>query len=146
MNTNIINIFGFINASNQFEVKSSNVKSKFNKKNDEWDAQPNMSEYFLSGFVAFLEAIAQKLALEHQLSFKSLQIEVVAQNGVATTTSQTTQQFFPFQKIEVAFLPFTEHNSDELGSWIKEIQEYINPPQDLVSVKLSDKIVYPKAA
>ncbi len=146
MNTNIINIFGFINANNQVEIKSSQVNSKFSKKNQAYLDFPNVSEYFLSGFVAFLEAIAQTKAVENKVVLKSLQVEVVAQKQTNPELRSPQQQFFPFQKIEVALAPSTNNSIEELLQWIKEIQEYVNPPQDFVSIKLSDRITYVKAA
>ncbi len=139
--TSTINLFGFINTNNQFEVKSTNINSKFNKNNFfNNTSEPDISEYFLLGFIAFIEAAAQKLAQEENLFFRSLQLEVVAKQFGQNVERKTRNFFFPFENIYIELLPSTQEKESDLQNWVNKIRQLINLPEEVVNIQLSGRI------
>lgn len=132
---------GFVNTNNQLEVKSTKLNSKFNKnKMVKTHVNTDVSEYLLSGFIAFVEAIAQKVALEENLILKSLQLEVSAVQHLEIEIGNEPRYFFPFQKVEISLLPSSIASSEILNMWIDKIVEFINLPNDLLELRLSEKL------
>lgn len=132
---------GFVNANNQFEVKSTKINSKFNKnKAVKTHTNTDVSEYLLSGFIAFVEAIAQKIALEENLILKSLQLEVTAVQYQEVQVQNQTVYFFPFQNVQIKLLPSSIANDEILNIWIDKIIAFINLPTNLLDLQLSEKL------